>query len=953
MAVTLSLFGGVRLADAQGVPCDGRAGQRRRLAVLAILAAARGEPVARERIIALLWPEVDTAHGRRSLVQSLHVIHKELDEDPVVRRGGELALDLSRVRCDVVEFWAALEAERPDDAVSRYAGPFLAGLVVEDAPEFAFWADRERERLEAAFAAAVERVAAREERSGAWARAAAAWRRLAAEKPECTPAALRLARALDGAGDRAAALRHLQVHAAYLREVLDLEEPAEVRALVARLRSAPDPSPAVERERDPPGRRTRPRRPVTRGRRSGMARRRPIPRPRRIAPGPQGGSDPPPATRRRGLVRLPALPRWWWGLGVGAAMLVVLAGLKHLGEAPSAESPVRVAVGGCAVNGADPALAGVCAGMMDLVTMELSGVEALEVVRPSAPPPGSRLRPAETDPDSLAARMDAQVVISGSLERAGGRVRHTLFLREPSAGGRLFADTMEAPAGEPFALEESLARRAARLLRGRVSRRLDLAALEAGSENAEARRLMLRAYGERARALAEIGDRDTIVVAVGLRRFERVDTLLMRAEAEDRRWPAPVLQRAWTAWYRAQASPEAAQGPLLASARAHAARVLHRDPRVPEALELRALVLWAMANRAENRDSANALIDAAARAAASAVDVDERRVTAWTTLSQVQRYQGRHEEAYYAAIRAREVDQFLVHDRVVTARLFRGALAFGRFDLAARHCADGARDAPGDWRFAECPLTLVAHVDTGTADTAAAAAMLARLDQLDPPEALLKKGRNYARVYRHMLFAAVLARAGAPARARQEVALARSLLDPRNGDEPVSFLYDQAHVLLFLGDSAGAQRALADLVRQRPQYRRYIESDYLFRRLRPRPGVLLEGLPHPVRRDHPQVLLDTEDPDAVARFPDHAALDAVHPLASRQVDDQQHLLIVRVFQRTPLFHASDPRVIRYEELLDRGVTPEYRVVLVAAQADVGAVLDLERHLLDLQVLAVL
>src|SRR5688500_4445894 len=52
----LNLLGGAALQGRNG-PVEGRAAHRRRLALLAILAVARGRAVGRERIVGLLWPE--------------------------------------------------------------------------------------------------------------------------------------------------------------------------------------------------------------------------------------------------------------------------------------------------------------------------------------------------------------------------------------------------------------------------------------------------------------------------------------------------------------------------------------------------------------------------------------------------------------------------------------------------------------------------------------------------------------------------------------------------------------------------------------------------------------------------------------------------------------------------------------------------------------------------------
>src|SRR5256885_7170240 len=48
-----------------GAPCRGAAVRRNTLALLALLAAADKNGASRDKLIAFLWPESDTEHGRK------------------------------------------------------------------------------------------------------------------------------------------------------------------------------------------------------------------------------------------------------------------------------------------------------------------------------------------------------------------------------------------------------------------------------------------------------------------------------------------------------------------------------------------------------------------------------------------------------------------------------------------------------------------------------------------------------------------------------------------------------------------------------------------------------------------------------------------------------------------------------------------------------------------------
>ncbi|MEW5931935.1 MAG: BTAD domain-containing putative transcriptional regulator, partial [Gemmatimonadota bacterium] len=224
-------------------PLAGRAAHRRRLALLALLASSRTGSLTREKIVGYLWPETASGPARHNLSVAKSELRKELGERAFVSTGDELALDPAVVGSDVAEFEAALRAGDDAGAVELYRGPFLDGFYVDDAPAFEQWMHAERDRLALEYAAALERLAERAEAAGDADEAARWWRQAAAHDPCGSRAALRLMRALDAAGDRAAAIRAFAAHAAALREELEMEPEPEVAALAARLRTAPRPAP--------------------------------------------------------------------------------------------------------------------------------------------------------------------------------------------------------------------------------------------------------------------------------------------------------------------------------------------------------------------------------------------------------------------------------------------------------------------------------------------------------------------------------------------------------------------------------------------------------------------------------------------------------------------------------------------------------------------------------------
>ncbi|HYR12501.1 MAG TPA: BTAD domain-containing putative transcriptional regulator, partial [Longimicrobium sp.] len=220
-------------------PVTGRAAHRRRLAIVAVLAAGRGRPVARERIIGLLWPDSPGDAARHTLSEGLYILRKELGEDVFVVMGDEVGLDPARVRTDLDDFEQALAEGRWEDAVGVYHGPFLDGFYVPDAPEFERWVEGERDRLARAYGRALEELAGAAEAAGAPLKAAEWWRLLLAHDAFSSRVALRLVRALERAGERAAALRAAEAHVLLLRQELGVGPEPELAALIEDLRSQP------------------------------------------------------------------------------------------------------------------------------------------------------------------------------------------------------------------------------------------------------------------------------------------------------------------------------------------------------------------------------------------------------------------------------------------------------------------------------------------------------------------------------------------------------------------------------------------------------------------------------------------------------------------------------------------------------------------------------------------
>jgi DNA-binding SARP family transcriptional activator/TolB-like protein len=213
--------------------------QKRRLALLALLAASGDRGVSRDQLLGYLWSESNAINARHSLEQLIHALRRALG-DSVFAGTNPIRLDPDVVASDVVDFERALRRGALVDAVALYHGPFLDGFYLDDAPEFERWTTAERARLAAQYADALGRLAADAEKAGDHS-AAVRWRRLlVALDPISSRSALALMRALAAAGDRTAALQHARVYEALVRQELDSVPDPSIVSYAATLRGGGD-----------------------------------------------------------------------------------------------------------------------------------------------------------------------------------------------------------------------------------------------------------------------------------------------------------------------------------------------------------------------------------------------------------------------------------------------------------------------------------------------------------------------------------------------------------------------------------------------------------------------------------------------------------------------------------------------------------------------------------------
>ena len=228
----LETFGGLTLTDGSGRQV---VTQRRRLALLALVASGGERGTPRDKVLACLWPERPPDAARHALEQLLYSLRRQLPLD-TLRGLDRLQLDAATIRIDLVEFSRRLAEGDYAGAVAVYRGPFLDGFFLGGPQEFDRWVESERSQLAARHTEALRALAAEAEVSGHRTAEIDLKRRLAAVDPLAERAATDLIRSLAAAGDWGGAVRAAREFTGRVREELPGVPVRNLERLVERLR---------------------------------------------------------------------------------------------------------------------------------------------------------------------------------------------------------------------------------------------------------------------------------------------------------------------------------------------------------------------------------------------------------------------------------------------------------------------------------------------------------------------------------------------------------------------------------------------------------------------------------------------------------------------------------------------------------------------------------------------
>lgn len=528
----------------------------------------------------------------------------------------------------------------------------------------------------------------------------------------------------------------------------------------------------------------------------------------------------PNAQRRRTVASTAVMPgrRQGWRIWAGAAAAVIVlagAGWFALGSRHNAEPTAtgdalrRLAVTYFKHPAGDSTLGYLADGLSEDLMAELGQVPALSVISQNGVAP---FRNSDASPDSIAKALRVGLVVNGSVERHGKEVEVRLALIDGPTGNVLDRAEIQHAAGDPLALRDTLAVRAAALIRRRVGDEVQLRERRRNTNDPVAWELV-----QRGEALAQVADSlesraDPAVVA---RAFDRADSVLALAQARDSRWAEPLIRRGRLAYQRSRlAGADAiAAADWVARGLAFANEALKLNARDPDALELRGtLRYWKWLVRLEPDELARTKLLADAQADLElAKRINPLQAGAWAILAHLYNQTGAPEtDAKIAAQRAYEADAYLRNADAVLARLWLSSYDLGSFPDAEHWCNEGHRRFPAEPNFVECQIWLMS-IRGAKPDIRKAWALADTMVALAPHERA-----DFMRLNANMAVAAALARAGLADSARR---VAQRAGGDSQTDPTRDLTVMHAFVFTLLGEKNEAVNALKMYIAANPDRR--------------------------------------------------------------------------------------------------------------------------------------
>ena len=213
---------------------------RRQARALLYRLAVEKQPVARDTLLLLLWPDTAESTARRNLTRLLSTLRHDLPDPTILQTtNNTITLNPDLSGSDVLTFAElAHSADMAlwEEAVTLYRGPFLSGFSLSNSREFDAWQSQQQYAFERRFLAALNKLIAAKQQAGQIVKAISYAQRYLATDDLSENIHRQLITLYAQSGDRTAALRQYERCVVVLERELGVEPLPETRTAYTAVR---------------------------------------------------------------------------------------------------------------------------------------------------------------------------------------------------------------------------------------------------------------------------------------------------------------------------------------------------------------------------------------------------------------------------------------------------------------------------------------------------------------------------------------------------------------------------------------------------------------------------------------------------------------------------------------------------------------------------------------------
>ncbi|HYK09881.1 MAG TPA: serine/threonine-protein kinase [Gemmatimonadales bacterium] len=532
--------------------------------------------------------------------------------------------------------------------------------------------------------------------------------------------------------------------------------------------------------------------------------------------------------RRRTMGGMPAegarrAPPWKLiaGAAGGVAVLAIAfilfrgRGGRSIGGTLEGPDPRKIAVLYFTDRSSGKSLGYVADGMTEALIHELATVQTLKVISPNgvAPYRGTTVRQ-----DSIAKALSVGTIVSGAVDQIGDSLLLSVSMSNAVNGNELGSARLVAPKGNVLALQDTLAKEVARVLRPQLGQEVEQVVSRAGTGNKEAWDLVEQAAGFDRQVEPLLASNDTAAAA---RALANADSVLAKASHLDARWTTPVIERGWIAWHQRHVKGMQAADSWTKQGIDFADQALKIGPD-SAALHLRGTMRYVRyllnLDPGPLKNSDQLLAAAGQDLTAGGEDLaNPRRAEALTLLAHLEARISEGAQAKVFASQAYDADPYLSDANETVWMLYATSLDLGDRTESSRWCQEGSRRFPNDSYFTECQISLTALKGGPKPDIPKLWKLLDQnVQQYQPAD------RDFRRYRGSLLVAMGIANAGLKDSARNVAMRARA---GWNNDPAGDLFYIEMFLRNLLGDRSEALDLLARYLAKNPQERPNVAKD--------------------------------------------------------------------------------------------------------------------------------